>query len=404
MSPHPAANPPLRDVSAAAARSTLAGFFLSGVLMSFLGAIIPAWGYHLQSEYFTIGYYFLALNAGFLISTAASRQLLERHSIGTVLILASSLAALSFFYLAAVGPPRSHWFRVAGMLSIGLSGGILNTALFHAVSPVYRRDPASTINLAGLLFGLGCLTTAVLVAGTFYVYTTGAILTFLGLLPAFLAGKYARWRRDVEPKPSSVPLRQALSDFRSPTAVLFALLLFLQFGNEWSIAGWLPLLLAQRLGASPASAIWLLALYWFSLTLGRIVAQAILPSVNHAKLLLGSVVASIFGCVILSLTATTTGAASGIVMTGLGFASIYPLVVEQIGNRFPHYHPGLFNGLFSLAVTGGLLAPASLAWAAEYAGIGSIMMLPVAGSVGVLLILAVIWLGNKLPLLASRFK
>ena len=34
--------------------------------------------------------------------------------------------------------------------------------------------------------------------------------------------------------------------FRSPGAVLFALLLFIQFGNEWSIAGWLPLFLIRR--------------------------------------------------------------------------------------------------------------------------------------------------------------
>jgi len=31
-----------------------------------------------------------------------------------------------------------------------------------------------------------------------------------------------------------------MADFRSPGAVLFALLLFCQFGNEWSIAGGYP--------------------------------------------------------------------------------------------------------------------------------------------------------------------
>ncbi len=406
VSPRPATNSPEpappKVVSAATARSTLAGFFLSGMLMSFLGAIVPAWGYHLQSEYATIGHYFLALNAGVLLSAPLAQKRLRTHTIGSVLILASILAALCFFYLAAVGPPMVHWFRVAGVFGAGLSAGLLNTALFNAVSPVYRRDPAATINLSGLLFGLGCLTTALLVAGAYFVYTTGAILTLLGLFPAFLAAKYARWKRHEDVMPTPIPVRKALTELRSPAAILFAALLFFQFGNEWSIAGWLPLFLAQRLGASPATCIWLLALYWLSLTFGRIVAQAILPRVNHAKLLVLSVVGSMFGCTILSLTETPAGAAAGIVMAGLGFASIYPLVVEQIGSRFPYYHPGLFNGLFSLAVTGGLLAPASLAWSATELGIGSVMMLPVIGSFAVLGLLAVIWLENKLSQMAAK--
>ena len=62
-------------------------------------------------------------------------------------------------------------------------------------------------------------------------------------------------------------MRQAFADFRSLAAVLFALLLFVQFGNEWAIAGWLPLFLIQRLGISPESSLMLLAAYglrWWS--------------------------------------------------------------------------------------------------------------------------------------------
>lgn len=388
-------------VSAATARSTLAGFFLSGMLMSFLGAILPAWGYHFESGYAAIGHYFLALNVGVLAAPPLAHRLLRKRTIGEVLIIASATSAFSFFFLAAVGPPLSSWFRVGGLLIAGLSAGMLNTALFNAISPVYRRDPAAAINLAGLVFGLGCFTTAILVAGSFYVYTTGAILTLLGVFPAFLAGKYARWKLHQQTVETTVPIKQALLDFRSPAAVLFALLLFFQFGNEWSLAGWLPLFLAQRLGASPADCLWLLALYWFALTLGRIVAQWVLPRVSHWKLLFGSVVASIFGCTILSMTESLFGATAGILLSGAGFAYIYPLVVEQIGNRFPYYHPGLFNGLFSLAVTGGLLAPASLSWYATSLGIGSVMMLPVIGSFAVLALLLVILLENRMARMDS---
>jgi len=55
----------------------------------------------------------------------------------------------------------------------------------------------------------------------------------------------------------------------------------------------------------------------------------------------------------------------GILFVGAGFASIYPLVVEKIGNRFPYYHPGFYNGIFSLGITGGLLAPWILGYVAQ---------------------------------------
>ncbi len=39
-------------------RRALAGFFVSGVLLSFLGAILPAWQHHISSEYGEVGLYF----------------------------------------------------------------------------------------------------------------------------------------------------------------------------------------------------------------------------------------------------------------------------------------------------------------------------------------------------------
>lgn len=368
------------------------GFFLSGLLMSYLGPILTAWGYHLQSDYHVVGYYFLSLNAGMLLSVPLSAWLLSRRSLKFVLILACVIATVSFFFLAAVGPPVHRGFRLAGVGLTGLGIGLLNAGVFTEISPVYRRDPAATVNLSGLLFGLGSLTSALLVSGTYSVYTSGATLIFLGVIPGFIAGYYARTRIVMEHTVTPAPLRRAWEDFRSPAAILFALLLFFQFGNEWAIAGWLPLFLVQRLGVNPAVSILLLAVYWFALIIGRFVMQAVLPRVSHGKLLMSSVVAAMFGCVILSFTDNRFGAVVALFLIGGGFASIYPLVVEKIGIRFPSYHPGLFNGLFSLAVTGGLLSAASLGFWADWFGIGVIMSLPLIGSIAVFFLLLLIWL------------
>jgi fucose permease len=190
-------------------------------------------------------------------------------------------------------------------------------------------------------------------------------------------------------------LRQVFRDFRSLGAVLFALLLFFQFGNEWSIAGWLPLFLVRRLGMSPPASLGMLALFWLALLVGRVAAVAILPKVRHSRLLGGSVLAALFGCLLLAGTNNQFGAGTGVLLLGAGFASIYPLVAEKIRGRFPYYHPVFFSGIFSFALFGGLIAPATLGYAAAIWGIGIVVAIPLLGTCLVSALLVLIWLEAK---------
>src|SRR5579871_3041668 len=162
-------------LDASEGRRSLFAFLISGMLMAFLGAILPAWRYHLRASFKEVGYYFLNLNVGFLVSVAASHFLLARKGVKFVLILANAMACVGFVYLALVSPPVPALWRLIGVLWIGVSTGLLNAAVFHAISPLYQHDRAATVNLAGVMFGLGCLITALFVAGTYFVYTVPSI-------------------------------------------------------------------------------------------------------------------------------------------------------------------------------------------------------------------------------------
>ena len=265
-----------------------------------------------------------------------------------------------------------RWFRrrsrygggFVGLLTLGSLRALLNMALFQAISGRYQADAAGTVSRGGIWYGLGCLPPRCWWPEPSMPTRVPAILIRWPwrrrFSPASTPGRYA-----TAPESAHPTLRQAIEDFRSPGAVLFAMLLFFQFGNEWSIAGWLPLFLIRRVGLSPSAALMMLALYWFFLMTGRLAAVAILPRLHHAVLLFGSGLAAMFGCLILFLTNNGFGAATGVFFIGAGYASIYPLVAEAIGRRFPYYHPGFFNGIFSLALVGGLIAPATLGYAAS---------------------------------------
>ena len=388
-------------LDASEGRRSLTAFLISGILMSFLGAILPAWRYHLSADFKEVGYYFLSLNLGFLLSVAAAHVLLPRKGVKFVLIVANAMACTGFLFLALVSPPVPATWRLLGVLWIGISAGLLNAGVFQAISPQYRHDRAATMNLAGVMFGLGCLLTSLLVAGTYYVYTVPSILMLFAILPGFFTANYAKAKIIPRPMLQQIPLSQLLRDFRNPGAILFSLLLFFQFGNEWSIAGWLPLFLIRRLGISPADSLLMLALYWTALLVGRIVSQLLLKRMGHGLLLISSIVSALLGTLVLASTNNQFGAIMGILFVGGGFASIYPLVVEKIGHRFPYYHPGFYNGIFSFAITGGFIAPWLLGYFAQNWGIQAVMILPLLGTCMVFVLVLLIMLEAKLSGLAD---
>ena len=369
---------------------------LSGFLLALPGAILPAWGAHRDPTDFTlVGNYFLCLAVGLVVVGKPARWIIARRGISFVLVLGCGLASLALAFLSAFPPPASAWWRAGGMAAVGAGAGLINMGLFHAATPQFEADAASAVTLGGLWYGLGCVAVTLLAAGSLSGYNVTVSLATMAAIPAVFAVVYSRISFPDSALAGELTFRQSLRDFRSPGAILFALALFFQFGNEWSVAGWLPLLLIRRVGISPEGALIHLALYWLFLMAGRAVAIILLPRFRHGRLLLGSVFSALFGCLILFVTKTGFGALSGLFFLGAGYASIYPLLVEAIGRRFAYFHPGFFNGIFSLALLGALLAPATLGYAAAKWGVGVVIAIPLIGTCIVMLLIFSIWLEAK---------
>ena len=364
--------------------------------MSSLGALLPAWRYHLESSFTEVGDYFLSLGLGFLLSCVAVRLRLARRGPKLMLVSGNALACGAFLLLALSTPPAPSAWRLICVFGIGASAGLLNAGMFQAVSPAYGHDAAVTTNRAGAFFGLGCLVTPLLVSGVYYVYTVPSILVLLALLPGFAAGFFARSplppARVFPPSILSAITRAA----KDPGMLLFGLMLFVQFGNEWSIAGWLPLFLTRRLGISPEMSLMLLVLYWAILLAGRLATPWVIRRMNPRSLATIAISSALLGLIVLASTNNRFGAIMGIVFVSAGFAPIYPLAVRKIWQRSPDYDLPLYSGLFSLAAVGAFLAPWLLGYVAESWGIQAVMIVPMIGACVVFLLMLLIWLEAKL--------
>jgi fucose permease len=290
------------------------------MLFAFLGAILPAWRYHLTELYIRVGNYFLAFNLGLFAANRLSWWLLPRKGINWCLRLSCALTCATLLALA-YAPMNDYTYRLGGLMVLGACAGILHGAIFQAITPIYRHDPAATGNLAGIFFGAGSLTMALLVAGTYYAYSVPAILILIAIVPGLFAVWYSRVQDDVV-VPAMPKLSETIKDLRSPMAIQLGLVLMLQCMNEWSVGGWLAIFLTQRLGVSPSSSLLFLSLYYAALVVGRVAAQAILPLIRHGKLLFISCLAAVLGFVILTFTDNRFGVVSGILFVGIGFAPV----------------------------------------------------------------------------------
>jgi fucose permease len=378
--------------TAGAARG-FSGFLLAGLAFALPGAILPAWGFHYSTDYLEIASFFVALNGGILAARQFGREWVRRTAPRVSMTVAAALMAAALAALAFAAPPIPAWVRVAGLAVFGLGAGLLYAASFYLVAPAFDRAPTSTVNAIAVSFCLGSVLASLGVAGSIEGYQLWLPVALFAALAAAFAVWYSRPGLPSSlavPAPSAAP-----TGFPSVAAILMALVLFFQFGNEWSIAAWLPLLLIRRLGMSPQGALLLLTLYWLSLMLGRLIVQPLLSRVPHSRILGVSAFSVILACLLLGVTGSRSGAAVAVVLAGGGFSVIYPLLLEMTGRRFAYNHPVNFHGVFTLALTGGLLAPGAFGLVAHAGGLGVAMLIPFFGSCMVFLLLILIRIESR---------
>jgi len=135
----------------------------------------------------------------------------------------------------------------------------------------------------------------------------------------------------------------------------------------------------------------------------KTIVNTLLLSAAICGLWAGTVYAPTALIALARLSHATPAQAVRISSTGMGVLSIgtilgcllIPVVAERIGRRFTYYHPGLFNGIFSLALAGGMLAPGTLGLFADSYGIRVVAALPLIGTLMVVALVLMIWLESK---------
>jgi fucose permease len=368
--------------------SAWAGIFVFGIVMAILGAILPLLFERIQFNKSEAGNLFFVMNLAMLGMSVVFGPVVDRFGYRIFLAFCTLLVALSFL-LFTIAPTYS--LLLAAALLLGLGGGGLNGGSNALTSDLNPESRSAALNLLGIFFGFGALLIPFLIGtllGRLGLEAILIIAVFLSLIPF---GFFLLLRFPAAKQAQGFPLGRAAGVIRSPLLWLCGFLLFFQSGNEFTVGGWVSTYLNENFRFSPMSASLILAGYWGAMMIGRLIVSRKLVKIwKNETLILSSAVLALAGTALVAAAPSGLLASIGVVLTGLGFAAIFPTTLAIVGEAFPDLTGTAFSVIFMVALAGGMTAPWLAGKVANTSGMRAGLIIPVVGGAMIILLELVI--------------
>ncbi len=175
--------------------------------------------------------------------------------------------------------------------------------------------------------------------------------------------------------PQPPGLRASLGLLSEPTVVRAVVGIFLYVGAEVCLARFLPSTL-QTLGWSgPLAAFLGPGLFFLAITAGRLTAGAL--GGNLRRWFQGSALVGTLGLGLL-MTGTRGAAVPGVLLCGLGFANIWPMLFALTVEALPDRNAEI-SGLLCMAISGGALVPLAMGGLRDVGWNGASFLVPLIG-------------------------
>ena len=328
--------------------ASLAGVQLSGLLLTH-------WGYR---PAFLRGLLLMAGGAATLLlgSPALGMAAVGAYGLGLGLLVPSDN-----LLIAEIGSSSSSESDAASQESSQGSSQKSSQASSQASSR------ASAVSLLNFFWSVGAVFCSLMVAWTaahhLLPFFLGSVALFLVLLafamrnlPFPAAATSAESSAGSPASSSPSPSWRELA--KSPAIWIFTAIFFLYPGAETAVGGWIGSYVS-RLGSRGAAIASLMpAFFWTALTVGRALGTVFLRHFSERSVLRAGYGAGAAGIGLMLWAPTLTGVIGGALITGLSFATLYPITVARLSHRFGVAARKIGAVMFSLAAVG----PAVIPW------------------------------------------
>jgi MFS transporter, FHS family, glucose/mannose:H+ symporter len=331
-----------------------AAFILTGAVTTLLGPMLPVLSAKWALSDSQAGYLFTSQFLSSMTGVVLSGSMIRRCGYRGVMAIGLCLMAMGVIPLAHAG-----W--LGGITAIGVYGlgtGFVSPTANLIVAELRPNRRAAALNILNFSWGVGAVGCPFAVAFLVLAHHTSLFLYSLAASLVLMAAGYfaAQFTTWTVPETQERSVRAGRL-WRGPLVIIFGLLFFFYVGAESCISGWIASYTKRMQG--PGGAYWALmpSLFWAALLLGRASAPMVLRMLKEKRLAsIGLVVASA-GVVCLVAANTLVMVSTGAVLTGFGFASVFPIFIAMMSERFGDMANRAAGILFAMAGLGGAVLP-----------------------------------------------
>ena len=342
-----------------------------GIVMAVLGSVLPSVIHKFELSLVNAGSLFLLMSMGMLAGSLVFGPVVDRYGYKGLLVVCTFLIFVAIEGIALA--PSISFLRLSLLLA-GLAGGALNGGANALVADISEESRGAGLSFLGIFFGIGAFSVPFILGsllGSFSYELLIALVGFMVLIPLIFLISISF----PSPKHSQgFPIAEAKGLLRETTLLLFGLMLFIQSGLEMVISGWTATYLTEVQNLDHQKAVFLLSLYWLALMTGRFIVGSLVIESRKQRVLYISLFISIVGTATMVVAHSPGIAVAGLVLTGLGFAAVFPLVLAFVGDAWSRLSGTAFSLVFVMALGGGTLYPWLTGIIAEVAGLRAALM------------------------------
>lgn len=328
------------------------GLFQFGMTLITLGSILPELKTNFESSGISAATLAGLLPMGIMLGSLIFGPIVDRYGYKLLLIVSILITAIGLLGLA-YGTTVSIIYSCVFL--IGFGGGIINGGTTALVADISEDNKGASLSLLGVFYGIGALGMPLLlgIMTKYYDYTT--ILSVVGwLMIASLI--YFMMIQFPSPKHShGFPVKEGIALLNKPIILLCGFFLFFQSGSESLINNFTTSFLQQELKVSNDKALYALSFSLAGLTLGRFLLGYILKRVSDIKALATCLSVIVIGNIVLHFTRSYPIAFTSLILTGMGLAGGFPILLGFIGQLFPTLSGTAFSILYVIALLGNTL-------------------------------------------------
>ena len=337
-----------RQVFAAACLALL----LFGITFLTLGSILPLLTSKFEAKGLNAGVLVSILPVGVMLGSLIFGPVVDRYGYKLLLVFSILISAVSLQGLAFTS---SLPVLYTCIFFTGFSGGIINGGTNALVADITTENKGASLSLLGVSYGIGAFGMPFLLGTLSTHFPYSNILSGVGLFMLVPAAYFLFIAFPAPKLEQGFPLKEGSRLLKQPVLLLHGLFLFFQSGAEALSNNWTTTYMQQRLNVDNEDALYALSFSVLGLTVARLVLGSLLTRFSSIKIMIVSLLLIAAGNILLMNASTYGVAFVAVIVTGLGLAAGFPVILGYVGQLYKDLSGTAFSIALVIALVGNTL-------------------------------------------------